>query len=81
MNVSRRTFLKTTLTAVLASGSPLFPQPPAQSPANRKVQEFLLSASPVKVKLGLGSDFTAWTYNAYENGFATTLLTKSSVSC
>jgi FtsP/CotA-like multicopper oxidase with cupredoxin domain len=63
VNVSRRTFLKTTLTAVLASGLPLFPRWSARAAADRKVREFRLSASPAKVNLGLGSDFTAWTYN------------------
>ncbi|UCH06742.1 MAG: multicopper oxidase family protein, partial [Deltaproteobacteria bacterium] len=63
MNVSRRTFLKTTLTAALASGLPLVPQWVARAAANRRLREFRLSASPATVNLGLGSDFTAWTYN------------------
>jgi len=63
VNVSRRTFLKTTLTAVLASGLPLFLRWSARAAADRKVREFRLSASPAKVNLGLGPDFTAWTYN------------------
>jgi len=63
VNVTRRKFLKTTLTAVLASGIPLIPQWSARAAADRKLREFRLSASPAKVNLGLGSDFTAWTYN------------------
>jgi FtsP/CotA-like multicopper oxidase with cupredoxin domain len=63
VDVSRRAFLKTTLTAVLASGLPLLPHWSARAAANRKVREFRLSALPATVNLGLDPDFTAWTYS------------------
>ena len=68
MKISRRTFLKTTVGAILASGlRPLsllhaLPEPKGQ------VREFRFSASPATVNLGLGRDFLAWTYNGQVPG-------------
>jgi FtsP/CotA-like multicopper oxidase with cupredoxin domain len=63
VEVNRRTFLKTTLGALLAAGfsgfsaSDIFPE------SARPIREFKFSASQARVNLGLGPDFTAWTYN------------------
>ena len=68
MKISRRTFLKTTVGAILASGlRPLsllhaLPEPKGQ------VREFRFSASSATVNLGLGRDFLAWTYNGQVPG-------------
>lgn len=63
MKISRRTFLKTTLGAALATGLPVYPLSYALSESKRQVREFNLSASKARVNLGVGPDFIAWTYN------------------
>jgi len=60
VKISRRTFLKTTLGAVLATGFPIFSLPHALSKPKTSVREFRFSASKARVNLGAGPDFTAW---------------------
>jgi FtsP/CotA-like multicopper oxidase with cupredoxin domain len=67
MEISRRTFLRTALGAALASGLPVFSGPRA-SEKKGPVKEIRLSASPARVNLGVGPDFTAWTYNGQVPG-------------
>jgi FtsP/CotA-like multicopper oxidase with cupredoxin domain len=68
VKISRRTFLKTTLGAVLATGFPVFSPPHALSRPKRSVREFRFSASKARVNLGAGPEFTAWTYNGQVPG-------------
>ena len=63
VKISRRTFLKTTLGTILATGLPVFSLPQALSKQKRRVREFRFSASKARVNLGIGPDFVAWTYN------------------
>jgi FtsP/CotA-like multicopper oxidase with cupredoxin domain len=66
--INRRTFLKTTLGAILASGLPAFSLSHALGKPKKAVREFRFSASPAKVNLGVGPDFVAWTYNGQVPG-------------
>ena len=68
MTMDRRTFLKTTFSAAVAAGLPIFPLASALSQEKRQVKQFMFTASPVQVNLGAGSDFTAWTYNGQVPG-------------
>jgi len=68
VKISRRTFLKTTLGAVLAAGFPIFSLPHALSKSKRSVREFRFSASKARVNLGAGPDFTTWAYNSVVPG-------------
>jgi FtsP/CotA-like multicopper oxidase with cupredoxin domain len=63
MQVSRRTFLKTALGAIISSGLPIFPAAYGAPKKTARVREFHFSASPTRVNLGAGPDFTAWTFN------------------
>ncbi len=63
METNRRTFLKTAIGTLLAAGfsklsvTDIFPE------STKPIREFNFSASQARVNLGLGPDFTAWTYN------------------
>ncbi len=63
VEVDRRTFLKTTLGTLMVAGfsglsvTDVFPE------SAKPIREFKFSASQAKVNLGMGPDFTAWTYN------------------
>jgi FtsP/CotA-like multicopper oxidase with cupredoxin domain len=63
VEIDRRTFLKTTLGAFLTAGFSGFPVADVFPESTRPIREFKFSASPARVNLGLGPDFTAWTYN------------------
>ncbi|UCD71741.1 MAG: multicopper oxidase family protein [Syntrophobacterales bacterium] len=63
MDVNRRTFLKTTLGSFLATGLPGVSLTEALSKSKKPVKEFRFHASKARVNLGVGPDFTAWTYN------------------
>jgi len=63
VNVNRRTFLKTTLGTLLATGLPRPSLTEALSKSKKPVKEFRFHASQARVNLGVGSHFTAWTYN------------------
>ena len=68
MKISRRTFIKTSIGAAVAAGMPAFPLSYARSQPKKVVREFRFSASPARVNLGAGPDFTAWTYNGQVPG-------------
>jgi FtsP/CotA-like multicopper oxidase with cupredoxin domain len=63
MKLNRRTFLKTALGSLVATGIPGFPLKDLWSDSTRPAKEFNLSTSQAKVNLGVGPEFTAWTYN------------------
>jgi FtsP/CotA-like multicopper oxidase with cupredoxin domain len=63
VEVNRRTFLKTTLGAFLAAGFSGLSASDIFAESAKSIREFKFSASPARVNLGLGPDFTAWTYN------------------
>jgi FtsP/CotA-like multicopper oxidase with cupredoxin domain len=68
MKFTRRQFLKTAVGAAVAAGLPAFPLAYARSQPKQRVREFQFSASPARVNLGAGPDFTAWTYNGQVPG-------------
>jgi FtsP/CotA-like multicopper oxidase with cupredoxin domain len=63
VETDRRTFLKTTLGTLLAAGFSGFSAPDVFPESARPIRRFKFSASQARVNLGLGPDFTAWTYN------------------
>ena len=63
MQISRRIFLKTALGAIISTGLPIFPAAYGAPKKTARVREFHFSASPTRVNLGVGPEFTAWTYN------------------
>jgi FtsP/CotA-like multicopper oxidase with cupredoxin domain len=63
VKVNRRTFLKKALGTVLATGLQTLPLRNVLSQSSKEIKEFRFSASPARVNLGRGPDFTAWTYN------------------
>ena len=65
MAITRRQFLRTTIEAGIALQVPGFISASLRSAtaSNKNVKEFRLAASPAKVSLGRGPEFTAWTYN------------------
>jgi len=65
MIIDRRTFLKAAAGAALGAGVGF--GLPAWA-AEKRVRTFHLSASRAKVNLGVGPDFTAWTYNGQVPG-------------
>ncbi len=67
-DITRRKFLKTTAGVVLGTclPTPLLSLAEAASP--KKMKEFHFSASPAKINLGQGPEFTAWTYNGQVPG-------------
>jgi FtsP/CotA-like multicopper oxidase with cupredoxin domain len=68
MKISRRTFLKAGAAALVGTSmSVAFPSL-LGAQQKKTVREFLFSASPAKVNLGAGPDFTAWTYNGQVPG-------------
>ena len=68
MEITRRTFIKTTLGATLALGLPTALMPYSYASGSKKVREFHFSASRAKVNLGAGPNFWAWTYNGQVPG-------------
>jgi FtsP/CotA-like multicopper oxidase with cupredoxin domain len=63
VSLGRRIFLKTTLGTLLATGLPGASLTEALSKSKKPVKEFRFHASKARVNLGVGSHFTAWTYN------------------
>ena len=68
MKISRRTFLKTGAVALIGASMPVAFSFPAEAGQKKTVREFLFSASPAKINLGVGPDFAAWTYNGQVPG-------------
>ncbi len=68
MEISRRSFLKTTLSAGAALWLSPFPIHQSYAQTEAKVREFRFSASKSRVNLGVGPDFWAWTYNGQVPG-------------
>jgi len=68
MEITRRSFLKSTLGATLALGLPTSLIPYSYAEGSKKVREFHFSASRAKVNLGSGPSFWAWTYNGQVPG-------------
>jgi len=63
MKITRRKFLKKTLTAAALTCSPTPLLALSHATTKAAVREFRLSASRARVNLGAGPDFWAWTYN------------------
>jgi FtsP/CotA-like multicopper oxidase with cupredoxin domain len=68
LEISRRSFLKTTLGAGAALCLSPFPVHELYAEIKGKVREFQFSASKSRVNLGVGPDFWAWTYNGHVPG-------------
>jgi len=68
MKITRRSFLKTALSATAASFVPGWMVPPSFGKPTATVREFRLSASRARVNLGAGPDFWAWTFNGQVPG-------------
>jgi len=69
MAITRRQFIKATIGAGIAIQMPgvLLSTLRAASSKN-KIREYRFTASPAKVNLGRGPEFTAWTYNGQVPG-------------
>ncbi len=63
MRINRRTFLKTMLGTFLTTGLSGVSLTDVLSKSARSVKEFRFYASKARVNLGVGPEFTAWTYN------------------
>jgi FtsP/CotA-like multicopper oxidase with cupredoxin domain len=63
MSMTRRTFIKATLSAGVALSFPGGFVFPSRSRAQGKVREYHLFASRARISLGVGPEFWAWTYN------------------
>ena len=70
MEITRRQFLRTTIGAGIALQVPgfLLGTLNAATSPKKTVREFRFNASPAKVSLGRGPEFTAWTYNGQVPG-------------
>ena len=69
MEIDRRTFLKTAAGVAMGAGFGLgLPLPQSARAAGKRVRKFHFSASPARVSLGAGPEFTAWTYNGQVPG-------------
>lgn len=68
MEITRRSFLKTTVGATLALGLPTSLMPHSEAKATGPIREFHFSASRARVNLGSGPDFWAWTFNGQVPG-------------
>jgi FtsP/CotA-like multicopper oxidase with cupredoxin domain len=63
VDVNRRKFLKATLGALTVTGLTGLPLKNIFAGPSRPIREFRFHASPARVNLGGGPDFTTWTYN------------------
>ena len=63
MDITRRSFLKTSLGAAVAMNFPGAMGSYAFAGPSRKVREFRLTASRTSIRLGSSPEFRAWTYN------------------
>ena len=63
MNLSRRGFLKMGLGIAAGASYPALSRLNSFAAANQRVKEFRFSASPTRINLGVGPEFTAWCYN------------------
>jgi FtsP/CotA-like multicopper oxidase with cupredoxin domain len=63
MRINRRRFLKATLGTFLATGLSELSLRNVFSKVPKSVKEFRLYASKARVNLGVGPEFTAWTFN------------------
>jgi FtsP/CotA-like multicopper oxidase with cupredoxin domain len=68
MNRSRRDFLKIALGVAAGACLPALSGPKPLAAANQRVKEFRISASPTRINLGVGPEFTAWCYNGQAPG-------------
>jgi len=68
MRIDRREFLTAAAGVALGACLPVGLFSKALAGTGKPVREFHFSASPAKVSLGSGSEFTAWTYNGQVPG-------------
>ena len=68
MHLGRRDFLKMALGVAAGACLPALSGPKSPAAANQRVKEFRFSASPTRINLGVGPEFTAWCYNGQAPG-------------